>query len=261
MFQDYFAINILGKNKTAIIIYQMGKVGSTSIFESLKNYGLRVFKVHKLHPTKNFRFNPSINGLAIKPPSWFGENEHVYKSYISTKQQVKIICPIREPFSRNISAFFQNLEQFTKVKQSKTSLGTKELIEIFFKEYPHHVPLRWFEFEMGKMLNINVYDYPFSKQQGYIVIKKANIELLVIKSELSNETKSQVIGEFIGIDGFVLKNANVGRTKTYSKLYNDFKRQIVFDDTFIDMMLNSQYFEHFYHKKEAEKVLATLGQS
>ena len=101
-----------------VFIYTMGKVGSTSIYDSLKNISNKVFCMHFHRLGKDYLKNREIK---VKS-ELFGNpiySQHLYTSLLwkpqwvrkkfieKTINPVKFITIIREPVSRNIYLFFQ----------------------------------------------------------------------------------------------------------------------------------------------------------
>jgi len=166
------------------------------------------------------------------------------------KRKAQIITLVREPLSRNISAFFQNLQIYIDSDKKDTDYQLKKLIDIFLKEYSHDIPLQWFNFEFKKATGINIYNYPFPKHKGYMRIKENNIELLLMKLEIPDTLKERVIADFMHIDNFRLISKNIGKDKTYSKTYQQFKKTVRLPSTYIHEMLSSQYARHFYSEKD-----------
>jgi len=93
---------------TPIIVYQMGKVGSNSIKNSLISCDVKpVFHVHAVNPShiKMITEEELANGRT-PPDFWLGER--LYVDVIRKGKIAKFITLVREPVSRNISAFFQS---------------------------------------------------------------------------------------------------------------------------------------------------------
>jgi hypothetical protein len=95
-----------------------------------------------------------------------------------------------------------------------------------------------------------VYDYPFPQETGFMVLKKNNLELLILKIELPDPQLEKAIARFLEADRFKLKRNNIGANKTYADDYNQVKRNIFLPDAYINRMLESKYTRHFYSEKE-----------
>jgi hypothetical protein len=221
------------KNKIPVIVYQMAKVGSSSVCDSLKMYGIRpVFHVH--------RFNPPVNGYGRR----------IYKHIIKPNRKADFITLVRDPISRNISNFFGG------VIRKKYSNSVNELIHMFPNFVHGNNPLTWFDVELKKILNIDIYSYPFPKEKGSLVIENGNFRLLVLKLELNDSNIEKAIIDFLCIDDdFKLIRTNVSRNKIIGDTYKEFKKKLILPQGYIDQMTNSKYFKHFYSKNEIKKII------
>ena len=228
----------LRSNHTPVLIYQMGKVGSSSLYFSLRNYCPVVIHCHRWEEDY---------------PDW--RVRQLYKMICLEKKQVplKIISLTREPISRNISGFFQTFEHRTGVPYAQHNFAFEEIIEIFLSRYDHDKCFSWFNEKILNVFGINVYGTPFP-ESGIATYKKGKIELLVMRSEISDEQKIKTVEKFLGITNFQLKNKNIGAKKEYAETYKLFKEQVQLPLDYINKMCDSQYFNHFYSQEEVESV-------
>jgi hypothetical protein len=236
----------------------MGKVGSRSITDSLIKHGLHpVVHIHRMNPKNIQRVKPKHQKHNQK-----SKNERIglwcYKNICrNERQRAKVITLVREPIGRNISAFFQNYQRFTGVKYKRSYLATDKLIELFFSGYVHKVPLNWFDDELKQTLGIDVYKYKFPKEDGHLEIREGRIELLVIKTEIPDQSKAAAIEKFLDLDNFHLKRSNIGNQKNYADAYRKFRNEIYFPQSYVDQMLASKYAQHFCSHCELEKIRRT----
>jgi hypothetical protein len=224
-----------GSASEPIFVYQMGKVASLSIYNSLKDHGFEVHHAHGL----NFPTDKKIPDGFEQAISY---GKALRKKLFDSKIPLKIITITRDPVARNISAYFQNLVYFHKNINSRDENELPVLISTFIEKYEHDIPLTWFDREFGEVTGINIYDYEFPKEKGYLVINRGNIQVLIMNSELDDETKNSIIGEFVGFPDFKLERHNVTSTKEYA----EFLRQIKLPNSYVENLLNSKYSKHFY---------------
>lgn len=161
--------------------------------------------------------------------------------------KLKVVSMVREPISRNVSAFFQFIDDYVPEYEKSSVEG---LVDVFFREYPHHMPLTWFDEEMSPVFGIDVFEKKFSKDKGYQILGNDKVDLLLIKMEKLNECANEAFGEFLGINNFQIVSSNTGDRKRYKSIYNKFKMSINFPQTYIDKMYDSNYVQHFYKKEE-----------
>lgn len=228
-----------------VLVYQMGKVASSSIYDSLKLREVSVFHVHRLNVENILAVKRAHIEKGVSPPSSDVLGRYLNKKITSTKKPAKIISMVREPVGRNISAFFQNLNYINNIEQ---------LISDFMQYYDHDVPLNWFDIEMESQTGINVYDYKFP-QRGYQVICKQPYQLLVMRHDLDDSKKESVIGEFVEIPNFKLIRSNEASSKNYAQHYKEFLSTIKLPQDYVMRMLTSKDAMHFYPEEERQKLI------
>lgn len=231
--------NPTGSAGEPVFIYQMGKVASSSIYESLKEQGLCVFHAHVLNFPKD-KAIPRGFEWSIK------EGKRLRSRLIDRGIPLKIITLTRDPIARNISAYFQNLDAIHQERDVHEKVSIEGLISTFLAEYDHAIPLTWFERELRDVTGINVYDHEFPKDKGFQVIERGTIRALIMQVELTNDVKLRLIREFIGHPGFSLKERNIASAKHYSAQYKEFVRRIKLPQEYVERLLESKYARHFY---------------
>ena len=219
-------LNKFKRKEPPVLIYQMGKVASSSIYRSLvKYYSGGVFHSHALD---------SENSTHVKLLNYGKSNN----------QKLKLISLVREPISRNISAFFQNFQE--RYADLVRNDSVSEMMKVFIDSYPHDIPLQWFDQRMKVDFGIDIYNHPFS-HEGYTIVENDVAELLVMKHDLNNDLKSNLVSDFIGISSFQILNKNVSSKKSYDRLYKEFKK-LSLPQPYINQMYDSKYMRHFYRE-------------
>lgn len=258
--------NLSGKRK--ILIYSMGKVGSSTLVKSFYQLNLNQrFSIYRVH----YLSDEGINHLRVVNKKlteslhdfpYDGRNQILLSRFLSNQisrsksidPKFKIITLIREPVALNISDYFQNYNYFIpKAKPDQDQNKYIEmLIEHFLKEYPHNLPLMWFDVELKKVFNIDVFSTSFPKSKGYKIYKQGLAEILIIKLEYLNQCAKQAFKEFLGVDDWRAVNANEAKNKNYKTVYKDFIEKVCIPKQYIDKMYQSQYAQHFYSKDEID---------
>jgi len=269
------------KGKPPLLIYTMGKVGSSSVLHSLKLLDLDrpLYHLHSLAPEPLRELEIEL-APAFPDPQALVSLHHVWRcQYVHQKlskqpeNKMQAISLIRDPIARNLSDFFQHIHvenlpatsgrQSWKLTSSffdfeivASEEDVSELIELYFAKEWHDFPALWIDRELGGVLGINVYATPFPVDQGYAIYHSPQADLLLIRLRDLNRTVSQAIQEFLGLDAFTLVNANVGETKAYVDIYRAFKAQITFPIAYLDRMYNSSFARHFYSEAERRELRA-----
>jgi hypothetical protein len=243
-----------------LIIYQMAKVGSSSVLRSLRECGLgTIHHLHFLLPENVSIFYPRIRHPEQEPFIQHMQKMHLqrlgdWQAYVGGCRELKVITMVRDPIARNFSLFFQHLGVFTGAQTSDLHCSTQELRDIFLYRFQHAIPLVWFDIELHQALGIDVYRHPFPKEQGHLRIQQGGVDLLILKAEIDDTIKVQAIRNFLGIRDFSMIQANVSQDKSYGMLYKQFVREVHLPESYIEAMCYSKYMNHFYTGAEMDRV-------
>jgi hypothetical protein len=219
-----------------VFIYQMGKVASSSIHHSLKKqYPGAVAHAHH-----------------IGGGNWASE---LFYEWFKSGQPIKIISPVRDPIGYNISVFFQIFENIAGYPFSQSKLTTEELIRLFLEKNDHDVPLEWFDKNIKKYFNIDVYSSTFP-DKGIQTYQSDNVSLLVFRIDISDDEKVKAIQEFLDFPGFSLHNRNISSQKIYHEDYRNFQKRLKLPPSYLAKIRDSKFFRHFYPEQERVKILS-----
>lgn len=240
-----------------IIIYQMGKVGSSTVLNSLKNVDLPnpVHHVHFL--SHNGIKNAEKYFLRLKNPII---PHHIKLSKILRKKidktkdrRWKIITLIREPIGRDISDFFENVEtQHPNLIDENGNVKKSQAIEFLQKKFMNYDELTnytctWFDKELKIAFNIDIYAYPFNHRKGFTIIRNKNIEILILKLEDIDRSFNNGVKEFLNLNCYIkMLKANVAKDKKYSIAYKYVLKNIVIPKPVCIKIYSSKYANHFY---------------
>ena len=236
--------------RVPIIVYQMGKVGSTSLSKSLRRKGLHpVYDVHRIDPghLQEIKSIRAARGFDDVFPPVHQRGLKVYKEIVESNRHAKFISLVRNPVDRNVSAFFYN---FVDIEKQYDDRPTESLVDSFLEEYHHDVPLTWFQKEPEVTLNIDVYSGRFPHHAGHVRFSNGPFDLLVLRTELPDEQKSKIVQEYLDVPDLAIQRHNTGKKKSYAHRYKAFKEEVSLPISYLDRMLKSQYAQHFYSGKE-----------
>jgi len=242
-----------------IVVWQMGKVGSSSVYESLKSTRIAnpVFHIHFLNPENLNRVQHIYQEKGLAVPTHIHDGNILLDRYEKTGGNGwKIITLVRELKKIQISSFFQNLNLYTddhkNLMTKKGSVNTevaRKLLEKKFSRFDESKDYvcTWFDSEIKPMTNIDVFRHPFEHEKGYTIIKENNIDLLILKTELLNSTFDEAISRFLDVDFSIgLKNANISEKKSYSDAFRQIQSELIIPDDVLHKIHSSRYMRHFY---------------
>lgn len=239
-----------------IIIYQMGKVGSSSIRKTLEEvYNKKVIHVHKVNPVNINRLNKERKIYSL-PKKHLEKGKIVYHKYFrKVNHHFKIISVVREPISRNISSFFENYKDYFRNIDDLKKRSIDELKHVFLNDFViNNDSNLYYTSELYLTTSINIFKYKFPKEKGWNILKFPNrkIELLLMKLEISDSEKEKALNEFLGRQ-ISLTRTNVGEQKAYSVTYRLFREKVKLPVQYLDYYLNSAFTKYFYTEGEIKK--------
>lgn len=246
-----------------VIIFQPGKVGSTSVHKALtqtyKDIGLYIPVFHA-HILENI--DQRIEKISIKRANprdtidKLEENKELRKNIdLHPEWSWNIVSLVRDPVAIRISAFFQLLNEYLPGWQKQLASGALTLTElqsIFYEKGGLNTGGldHWFDNQIKPIWKVDVYDSPFAKEKGYQIYQQyPKVNLMIVRLEDLNTVAKDAFYDFLGVRDFAVVQSNVGSKKAYSELYNQFKT-LAFPIDAIDDAYTSRYALHFYTKDE-----------
>ena len=221
------------------------KVGSSSIKHTIEDR----YRVFHCHTQKEFEINLGI--VNKRDPAGI----------------IDLITATRDPISREISAFFQNITALhhdygVGSREMIIKMDVGELIRIFKERWANHPRLPdttvWFDRAFLPATGINIYDHAFDRERGWTIFRQGRWRVLVTRFADINrnylEAINAYLGERYGADAVCteLRSANLSEKKWYSELMREFKTRITFTPGEIEELYSSPYCAHFYTPGEIE---------
>ena len=257
------------QKSTPLIVYQMGKVGSTTVTDSLRNnpnLSHPIFHVHSLNPENILKDKKIYYGEEY--PSYFAKSylpktKHLFTSeflqkkietgYLNSSNRWKIITLVRDPIARNVSGFFSGMsvrypDYYKQVGDNK--IEVEKVLELFLANYPQDTPFTWFDSELKLVFGVDVFSEEFPKSKGYKIYHKDLVDVLVLKLEDIDRIFEEAIKDFLNIDRITFVHSNEAKRKSYYLYYRSFIKEINFSKSYLDKMYNNQYSQHFYTEEE-----------
>ncbi len=244
-----------------LLVYQMGKVGSTTLLDTLRPI-LSQTQLYHVHVLSDAGIRQEDQHYYGGQPSPFSKShlpttKHLFESKFLRKQMarglegIKIITLFRDPIGREVSAFFQgNLPDERFRQRLGDPAQVQGVVDDFWKGNEFEFALNWFDRELNAVFGFDVYRHAFPHEQGYGIYEQGGVGILVIKMEALNVCFQPALKEFLGVDIPALKQANVTKAKGYQELQTAFLHALTFSSEFLDEIYNSKYATHFYTETE-----------
>ena len=247
-------------SENTIWILQPGKTASTTLEQRLGKNGVDYKKMHKLEYPQHL--------LGDSYRDIWAENVSEMK-----KGPLKVIVAVREPIARDYSAFWQAFSEGNEMAMEMPIFDKDfqkmydEYIDILLKGSQYMKDklgsslvfswgdeFKWFDEQIKKYLDIDVFQYPFDREKGYKIIKKGGIELFLYKVE-KLETILNKISSFIGTRKLPPINDNVGEKKWYGLAYRQFRKEVKIPRKYVDHYYKNTKMDYFYTLIEKREFL------
>lgn len=251
-----------------LILMTMGKVGSMTLFESLRaevpQHRMRVDKAHcvSVEGVNYYRriFEAGYAGWHEFPKQTktliarrMSQARRIRKG-LRRGEKFKIVVVIRDPVATNLSGFFHNYAWWPKKlqRQCREASGPylEKLRNQFIDTYPHDIPLTWFDMELSTNFDVDFFAQAFPHSKGYEIYRNGSADILILRLENLNTCAAQAFADFLDLDDFRLQKKNEASDKWYDRVYKEFRESVALPDSYLDRMYDSRWYRHFYSPEE-----------
>ena len=209
-----------------ILIFQYGKVGSTSIRRSDSNSKYCPF-IQETYKEKIIQVHA----------------HNVAKDILRKYKNMLVINIVRLPIDRNISSFFQNIKSQC---ENYNQLSINEIIQKYDQLYSVTSTDNWMS-DFFKIFNIDIDNFKFDKINKYNKLRFNGNDILLFRFEDLEYINSDILPKY---NIFVNKKLNESSKKFYAKLYKTFKETYKINDFEKEKIINSKITNIYYSKEE-----------
>ncbi len=245
------------------VVYTGGKVGSSSLTKSLRDYFKKDFVFHITKLTKEavdreekyYMRNPDK-----EIPDNLFHSKFLYKNLeqLSKTRKIYFFSLVRDPIAAIISGYCENYPYYKKrLTKSEDEILAENIQHILERLNSNKMQsrLNWFDEEFGKALDFDIYSEKFDQAKGYHIYESQNI--LILKLERLNSVCSSAMNDLLNIPNFVIQNANKAENKpeklNYFDTYQKVKKSVKVPMETMDKIYNSKYIRYFYQEEEINK--------
>ena len=237
-----------------VLIYQMGKVASTSIAWGVM-HGLRLPNIALDH-------DADVSGVVHT------HDHEAVRAYLrdhgrEEDRKVHVISLVRDLLRRTVSAFFQNVSNeqnrywWIGTEDDILRMTMDELIAEFRARQWRHldeVIHPWFD-RFAAVTGTPVFDAPFPHHRGMWTARQGAVDVAILKVESLNSTLG-TLGKWLGEPDLALHDENIGQAKWYGELYREFLQRFTPDEHEIEAYYQCRIARHFYSDEERARQIA-----
>lgn len=229
-----------------ILVYQMSKVGSTSVCAALKGAGFRPLHVHYLGPMweqvwEKYRNSP------VTPPLHLSV-ERLLRPYLRwTSHRLKVVTLFRDPIDRHISSAFQTYDRDGfEVNEAGSTIDRlrDDILAGLGLDYCSE----WFDRELRSVFKVDVLAAEFDKESGYSIVRGPRADILTLKLETLDRNWSTLAG-FVGRP-IEPNRMNVRSGQREAEIYREVRRRLRLPRRSVEKYYDHQWMRHFYTGQE-----------
>lgn len=257
----YAQWSMRGATDRRIIVFTMGKTGSTALARALAQAsGERVYQVFRLNAAgvagaeERFRVQlherTSVGTRTFPFPGsmhlW--ESDFLVNHQPSPRTRWDVVTSVRDPVGQAVSAFFhaQSREQQQHIDEpSLEGLRERLLAEGWLQR-----PMQWFDREFVGGLGIDAFLQPFDPSIGTTKIERDSLRVLLVRQEKLSDT-TETLREFLELSQPInIVRRNAARERRNGSTYEEFLDRIRLPVDAVDETYSSQLSRHFYSDVE-----------
>jgi len=240
------------KNKNnAIVVYTYGKVGSSTMYYTLKKY-MPLNKIYHSHVLTKEKLLERLNNGYDEKSKQQADQKSLKLNYLIDKDKkirLKIISIVREPISRQISDLFENWETIFG-NMMFDDLDIKTVEDKLSNSGSMSYLKKWFDEEFKESTGINIFNLNFDKEKGYSIYRFDDFDLLMMKLENIDDIFIEAIQDFLNIEMKRMRVVNTAHDKKGYAKYKQIKKELRIDREILKRNYSKDYIRHFYTDKQ-----------
>ncbi|HKU38644.1 MAG TPA: putative capsular polysaccharide synthesis family protein [Polyangiales bacterium] len=241
-------------DESPILVYQMGKVGSRTVFETLAALGLRrsLYHLHMLNGLD--AVERALRARAAPTPSaleHLGHSRRVRQLFQArTPRHWNVVTLVRDPVARNLSSFFYNIHDYIPDFDPRAACDVHALQHCFLERFDHAAALTWFDDQFVDPLGLDVFDTRFDAEAGFEIRKTDRLSVLLMRAEDIDAHLARALAALLGFESVEVRSVNHARDKDYGRCYRECMQHVRLPDAYLDVMYDSRLAQHFYSARE-----------
>jgi hypothetical protein len=233
-----------------VLVLTMGRVGSTATFRAVQELpGLESLHIHHLHRGSLVR-RGGPHTLVPRARDRTARNVRdgfrARELMRDANRPVKVVTLVRDVVERNLSVGFARLRSEGNAEELGRLVGDRRLVEEIWSQVDVDLPYTWFDKEIRRTLGIDVFARPFPAA-GHDRFRQGRVDLLVMRSDLGDDTKSGAVSDLVGQEVVVGRNSALTHDGgPLEDVYDRFRRAVPLTDDDLRKAAESQLMQHFF---------------
>jgi len=245
------ASQVIRAQPRPILIYQMGKVGSTAVCQALNAEGLEPLHIHFLGRKAVIARANYRNRDSLLPSHFYVER--ILQVYLRvTRHRLKVITLVRDPIARFISSAYQ-----TRNRDRYETDNVDTMVERLISELSDSKALdycyTWFDDEIREVFGVDLLSHHFDQRKGFAEIAGPRVDVLVLKLENLASLWPE-IGAFVG-RSVSPAQANIRTGESSGKTYDAVRVSLHLRREQVEDLYDHPWMRHFYSEAEVAQFI------
>lgn len=214
------------RSKKIVLIYNMGKVGSTAI-ESGFEGAIHTHTLYGYPPCSEYHKQKfGVFGFWLRRVTVYP----IKRFFLKRHKEINIITFYRDPYDRNLSMFMQDLpfwlsRYVCKHSNSSREEGVDVLVRAYAEAFPHDYPQLWVEKELCRFTGMDSETLSIGTD-NYRILRKGKISVFIGRSEKMADCILPLVEHFDLSKNNIYQNQNRGSSKWYAHSYALLKQEL-----------------------------------
>lgn len=239
--------NVICAMPAPVLVYQMGKVGSSTVCKTLDNKEIPNLHVHFVS-REIWRSAANIyleNGENLPPHFHTGRLLRQWLNW--TEHQVQVVTLVRDPIAREVSKEFE-MGSLLEIPTDDVNESLRVLRSRLTSPDALNFPYTWFDREILPTFGVDVFDHPFNREEGFGRITQKDVDILILTLEQLDDLVPTVLSDFVG-RSLQLKKDRVRSDKVYAAV----KKRLRLEERTVRRLYDCEWMRHFYTDRNIEQ--------
>jgi len=230
-----------------VLVYQMSKVGSSTVQETLHEAGVPSLHVHFVESEHWEAASGMYAESNVPLPHHFHTGRLVRLWLNRTNRQVRVVTLVRDPIARYVSGAFE-VSNLKGMPTSEFEKALQTLRDQLTNEDALQYAYQWFNREIEPIFGVDVLEHPFNREKGVGRIRRENVDILILTLEQLNNRVSTVLSDFVETP-LSLCRSRVRKEGTYLRI----KKELALPEHTVRRLYDNEWMRHFYSAHEIER--------
>ena len=239
--------NVIRAMPDPVLVYQMSKVGSSTVCESLDEKNISNIHVHYIN-RKSWKSASKMylnNGKTLPPHFHTGR---LLRQWLSlTERRVRVVTLVRDPIARYVSGAFE-VGRLQGVPTGDVDASLRVLKDQLASPHALNYAYTWFDREIHPLFSVDILDHPFNREEGFGRITREDIDILILTLEQLDELVPTVLSDFVG-QPLQLKPDRVRSDEIYAQV----KERLQLRECTVRRLYDHEWMRHFYSAHDIKR--------